>query len=93
VYPYAQGGPVTYMEPGQPFFGMDETRGGWFRGSPELKQALDAGLPSTAPSGDSNSTFTLDSAWSLATGVVLALLAGLGLLAVRRRRTAAATAR
>jgi hypothetical protein len=49
VYPYARGGAVTYMKPGQPIFGMD-SRGGWYRGGADLKRALvRAGLPRTAP--------------------------------------------
>ena len=49
VYPYANGGAVTYMKPGQPIFDT-RTRGGWYRGGIELAQTLRrAGLPRTAP--------------------------------------------
>ena len=57
VYPYAAPGPVTYMAPGQSVF-SETTRGGWFRGGPELKETLvSAGLPvsaSTASADDSS---------------------------------------
>jgi hypothetical protein len=36
VYPYAEGGPVTYMPPGQAFFEGMKTHGGWFRGPASL---------------------------------------------------------
>lgn len=46
LYPYAQGGPVTYTRPGQPFFGGERTHGGWYRASLQLRYTLvDAGLP------------------------------------------------
>jgi hypothetical protein len=49
VYPYAQPAPFTYMKRGQKVFGQ-ETRGGWFRASPRLKETLvSAGLPAKAP--------------------------------------------
>ncbi|MFY9578063.1 MAG: hypothetical protein WAQ33_01950 [Gaiellaceae bacterium] len=50
LYPYAQGSPVTYMKPGQLFFGREHTRGGWYRGSSTLKTLLvKEGLPAQAP--------------------------------------------
>ena len=50
VYPYAKGGAVTYMKPGQPIFGM-ATLGGWYRAY-GLKEALvRLGLP-TRPAQD-----------------------------------------
>ena len=50
AYPYAMPQPVTYMKRGQPFWDAQRTHGGWFLGTPELKQALvSAGLPKTAP--------------------------------------------
>ena len=33
LYPYAAGGPVTYMRRGQPFWGDQQTVGGWYRGT------------------------------------------------------------
>jgi hypothetical protein len=49
VYPYAEPTPVSYTPPGQPFFGSEQTRGGWYVASTSfLKDALiQAGLPET----------------------------------------------
>jgi hypothetical protein len=48
IYPYARGGAVTYMKPGQPIFDMT-TRGGWYR-DPQLKRTLvGLGLSAHAP--------------------------------------------
>jgi hypothetical protein len=45
VWPYAPGGPVTYLAPGQPVMGT-RTEGGWFRAGDNLRQKLiAAGLP------------------------------------------------
>ncbi|TML24058.1 MAG: hypothetical protein E6G32_04635 [Actinobacteria bacterium] len=50
LYPYAQGSPVTYMKPGQLFFGRERTHGGWYRGSSTLRTLLvKEGLPAQAP--------------------------------------------
>src|ERR671925_2446769 len=50
IYPFAERGPVTYMEPGQTLFETESTRGGWFAASPELVDTLRAiGLPKKAP--------------------------------------------
>jgi hypothetical protein len=54
LYPYAAGGPVTYMRPGQLLFGGDHaTHGGWFRSlDSSFSEQLDSlGLPKTAPQG------------------------------------------
>ena len=51
LYPYAEGGPVTYMPPGQSFFEGMKTHGGWFRAPAALKDTLvEAGLPPNPPS-------------------------------------------
>jgi len=45
-YPYAKPVPLTYMKPGQTFWGTRKTLGGWFRASTALTRALvAAGLP------------------------------------------------
>jgi hypothetical protein len=50
VYPYARPVPVTYMKPGQRFWGSRLTHGGWYRSSADLRKMLvRAGLPATAP--------------------------------------------
>jgi hypothetical protein len=89
VYPYAKPSPVTYTAPGQPFFDSSHTRGGWFVAGAALKQTLvEAGLPSTPPSVDSDGWSPLDGPWPIAWAIVLAILAGLGLALVAfRRRT------
>ena len=46
VYPYAKPVPLTYMKPGQTYWGTRKTLGGWFRSSTALTRALvQAGLP------------------------------------------------
>jgi hypothetical protein len=50
LYPYAATGPVTYTQPGQRFFGIEATLGGWFRAPSDLTATLAAlGLPSEPP--------------------------------------------
>ena len=50
LYPFAAGGPASYMRPGQTFWDTQRTLGGWYRGSARLKAMLvKAGLPSSAP--------------------------------------------
>jgi hypothetical protein len=45
-YPYAKPVPLTYMKPGQTYWGTRKTLGGWFRSSTALTRALvQAGLP------------------------------------------------
>lgn len=49
LYPWAEGGPVTYTAAGQAAF-MGETAGGWHAGGSGLAAALqDAGVPERAP--------------------------------------------
>jgi hypothetical protein len=49
VYPYAAGGPVTFMPAGQPVFDT-ETAGGWYQGFDALRnQLIELGLPDRAP--------------------------------------------
>jgi hypothetical protein len=80
VYPYAQGGAITYMKPGQPIFEM-QTRGGWYRAY-GLKQTLTGlGLPARAPQSSSGSSASLA---LIGIPSVLAL-AGIA-FALRRRR-------
>jgi hypothetical protein len=50
LYPYAAGGPASYMRPGQRFWDRQSTLGGWYRGAPELKVMLvRVGLPAAPP--------------------------------------------
>jgi hypothetical protein len=49
VWPYAAGGPITYLRPGQPVLD-GTTRGGWFRAADNLRQTLvTLGLPDRPP--------------------------------------------
>lgn len=78
LYPYADGGPVTYMRPGQPVFAV-KTRGGWFRSS-SLTAFRTVGFPGKAPSVSGIS----GGAWAgIGVGGLLALAAGAFLM--RRR--------
>jgi hypothetical protein len=83
LYPYAAGGAVTYMKPGQRIFDFT-TRGGWFPGGIALKQTLvQKGLPARAPSAaSSNKNLAV-----LVGAPVLLLLAGGAAFAARRRRS------
>ena len=50
VYTYAEPRPVTYMQPGQRFWGTERTLGGWFRAPATLRRTLvQAGLPMRPP--------------------------------------------
>jgi len=90
LYPYAVGGPFTYMEPRQKFWGDQRTHGGWYRGNPDLRSALvEAGLPKQAlaahkrAAGSQRGTSGRTIAIGAGAGVVLA---GAALLLLRRRR-------
>jgi len=100
IFPYAEGGAVTYTPPGQPFMegeGVDgerlRTKGGWYQGLSPLKSTLvDAGLPPKAPevSSRTDAGTPVQSAPSLSLTIavlsVLAVLAGLVLFLFRRQR-------
>jgi hypothetical protein len=83
LYPYARGGAVAYMKPGQPIFDMT-TRGGWYR-NPELKRTLvRLGLPAQAPAASSTGPN-----YALLTGIGIPgalVAAGVALVLQRRRR-------
>jgi hypothetical protein len=84
LYPYAASGPVTYMEPGQKFWGDQKTHGGWYRGYSELKSTLiEAGLPKKAPATHDRVATVRKIALGAGAGVVLAAAA---LALIRRRR-------
>jgi hypothetical protein len=84
LYPYAVGGLVTYMKPGEVFWGDQRTHGGWYRAQPQLKAALvAAGLPKTAPAPDNSAVGRRAIALGAGAGL---LLAGGALLLLRRRR-------
>ena len=86
VYPYAKPDPVTYTAPGQPFFGTEQTRGGWFVATSSLEDMLvQAGLPRNAPLVDRHSEFPWRVVGPLTAVFVLAALGGLAALLIRRR--------
>ena len=81
AYPYAAGGSVTYMKPGQRVFAFT-TRGGWYR-DPALKQTLvERGLPARAPKASSSGRKL---AFLVGAPVALLLGGGAALFARRRR--------
>jgi hypothetical protein len=87
LYPYAARGPVTFMSAGQTFWGTQRTTGGWFRGTPSLKQMLvDAGLPATAPPSRAARARKLGVALGAGAGIAVTA-GGLALLYRRRRQT------
>jgi hypothetical protein len=85
LYPYAAGGPVTYMARGQTFWEIQRTAGGWARGTQSLKALLvHAGLPATAPPNRAAHVHKLGVA--LGTGAGVAVGAAVLALVYRRRR-------
>jgi hypothetical protein len=93
LYPYASGGMVTHMRPGQEFWAGQQTKGGWMR-APELAPGQETlasalikeGLPKAAPARNANSAWRTVG-W-IAAGVAAAL-APIALLTLRRRPRAA----
>ena len=83
LYPYAQGGALTYTRPGQKIFSM-KTRGGWFLGGLPLKlELVKQGLPAKAPNAE-GSNLALVAGIAVPGGI--ALLAVGAFMAARRRR-------
>jgi hypothetical protein len=83
VYPYAKT-PVTYMSPGQRFWGVNHAHGGWFVAGPGLKAVLvAAGLPESPPAAASGGSFP----WAWTVAGILAVVVALALV-LRRRRSA-----
>ena len=95
VWPYAAGGPLTFMASGQPVLDAT-TKGGWFQATDNLRQSLIAlGLPSrqpltaTSPAGPATPAAPdpAPALWPrVAVGLALRLAgAGGGALVLRRR--------
>jgi hypothetical protein len=85
-YPYARPAPLTYMKPGQSFWGTQRTHGGWFVADRSLKRKL--GLPAQPPASQppvSRSSGTHVVRWSVVGGGALVLGAAVVLLALRLR--------
>jgi hypothetical protein len=93
LYPYSQGGPVTYTQPGQLFFGREHTRGGWYRGDSTLKALLvKAGLPAQAPAVKSRASRTTFPARAVAIGGGVAVfLAAIGVSSIAKWRPTRST--
>ena len=91
-YPYASPAPLTYMKPGQTFWGGQRTHGGWFTADSSLPRKL--GLPAQAPAARARprrqppaSSGTHPWPWSgVGGGAALVLGAIFVLLVLRRRR-------
>jgi hypothetical protein len=86
VYPYAKPDPLTYMQPGQRFFGDQRTRGGWFVAPVHLKQTMiGIGLPPTAPGGDDGFLPGFGTIAAFAAAALGLLAIAWGVLRLRRR--------
>jgi hypothetical protein len=83
VYPYART-PVTYMRPGQRFWGVNHAHGGWFVSGPGLKATLvAAGLPKSPPALPAPSRGSSPWTWAIAGATAFVVL----LVLVLRRRS------
>ena len=108
VWPYAAGGPLTFMASGQPVLD-GTTRGGWYRAGDDLRQSLIAlGLPRRQPlagavdnpehAGSGSATLPHRGAepgagpLRVALGVGVLLVVAAALVLVRRRRSGPGTA-
>lgn len=85
IYPYASPSPVTYVEPGQPFWTTEKTRGGWYVAGTTLRdQLVAAGLPDDPPG-----SAPAETPWKvLGPAMALVFVTALGFLAtflIRRR--------
>lgn len=93
LYPYAAPGPVTYLAPGQTFWGHSHTHGGWYLARAIFQKTLTSiGLPAGAPA-QSTAARSADTskAFPVAGLIAVALLALVVLVGVviKRRRGAA----
>ena len=91
LYPYADGGPLTYTAPGQRFFEVEETVGGWFRSPTRLLDTLQAmGLPDQDALVDDGGD---GSRWApIGASLAAVVLLGGGLALFGRRREVAPAA-
>lgn len=92
VYPYADGGPLTYTAPGQPFFDTERTVGGWHRSPARLLETLQRlGLPDEdVLAGDRGGDATRWAPIGASLAAVVLLGGGLVLFGRRRREVAPA---
>ncbi len=80
-YPYAESGPLTYMAPGQTFWGGQRTHGGWFAAERSLRRKL--GLPARRPTSRSSGAHLWR--WSGVGGGAVLLGLAIGVVLLRRR--------
>jgi hypothetical protein len=86
LYPYAKPSPVTYLEPGQRFFGTEKTVGGWYVASATLKDELvAAGLPETPTINGGGHEVPWTAVGALAAAVAALVVVGVAVLRSRRR--------
>jgi hypothetical protein len=90
MYPHAKPIAVTYMAPGQPFYGSRETVGGWFAAptapARPLKDILvEAGMPREPPTDGERSPFPWTIVGTLAAVIVVLAGGALTIIVVRRR--------
>jgi len=84
VYPYATPVPLSYMTPGQSYWGDRRTLGGWFRASRGLTRVLvRVGVPATPPTG--NASFLGPGAFGTVAAVATLLLVAGAARTARRR--------
>jgi hypothetical protein len=88
LYPFAAGGPVTYIRPGQTIFTSMQTHGGWYRSPLSLPRTLvSLGLPSRPPAVKESGLGP--GAWAgIAAGIAIAV--GAAAMLIRRRHGDAA---
>ena len=94
VFPFAASGPVTYMPPGQLYWGNGRTGGGWFSAKRKLRDLVEGfgatpratmeGAVSVAPQTAGVSRLSLAAA--LAAGAIVVLLLSMGRRARARSR-------
>ena len=86
LYPYAKPSPVTYVEPGQRFFGTEKTVWGWYVASARLKDDLvAAGLPETPTIDGGGHGVPWTAVGAVAAAVAALILVGVAVLRSRRR--------
>jgi hypothetical protein len=88
AYPYAEGGPVTFVPPGQALYGQDTTPGGWYAASSDLSGVLESlDLVATPPTA--RGAVTGFRAPVAAVAAIAAGLAAIGAIVTMRTRLAA----
>ena len=86
LYPYAKPSPVTYVKPGQRFFGTERTMGGWYVASATLKDDLvAAGLPETPTIDGGGHKIQWTAVGAVAAAVAALVVVGVAVLRSRRR--------